>query len=90
MLNAVHRLVSVYLFLRDGILTMPIQQEREAVGGEVRGRRAEHLRPVAGIEAIGAVSRYHIKERAREVTFVVIVRLIDGTYSTGDGGTEFA
>ena len=89
MLNAIHGLITVNFFLRNGILTMPIEQEREAVGREVGRARSEHLRSVSGVEGVGAITRDHIEERACEIAFVVIVGFVAGTDIGGSGRAQF-
>ena len=90
MLNTIDGLVTVNLFLRDRVLTVPIQQERETVSREIGRRRGEHLRAVTGIEGIGAITRYHVKERACKIAFVLIRGFIDCTDAGSSGSTEFA
>ena len=90
MLDAINGLVTVNLLLRDGVLTMPCEEEREAVGREVGRTGSEHLSAVAGVERVGTVARNHIEERACEVSFVLIVGFIASTDIGGCRCTEFA
>ena len=85
MLNAIHGLVTIDFFLRDGVVAMPCEEEREAVGREVRRAGGEHLSAVAGVERVGTVARNHVEERTREIAFVLIVGFIDRADTGGSG-----
>ena len=69
---------------------MPVEQEREAVRGEVGGVGREHLGSVAGVERVLTIPRHHIEERPCEVTLVIIVGFVHRTDISCRGCTEFA
>ena len=89
MLDAIDRLVTVDLFLRDRVLTMPFQKQILGKSGQVRlvGRK-DHT--TAGtIQRLIAVARHHIEIRAREIALVVICRLKDRSRIAGESVRTF-
>ena len=75
MLDAVNSLIAVYLFEWHRVLTMPFKQKTQTIRREVRRIRHKHRRTIARIKYIVAIASHHIKERARKVAFVLVIRL---------------
>ena len=88
-LDAIDGLVAVDLLLRYRILTMPVQEEREAVGRQVRRVGREHLGAVAGVQHVVAIARHHIEERTGEITLILIVGFVTRTNTTRSRTAQF-